>query len=660
MMAITRFGANLVTFALAGLALYALAPAPVSAVEPPAVEDLSLEQLLDAQVETPALRRSRLATSPSTVSVLTREEIRRFGFLTVAEAVNSVVGMDVLAGVTVKQIPTARGILQSLYANKVLLMLNGIPTWHAITADGILNRVSLDQVERIEVVRGPVSVLYGTNAYAGAVNIVLRKPGLGGGSGQARWGGPNLWDAGVTVSTQLGPIDLLIGAGGSFERRRRYPFTGIDQFTFNFREQEQTNNFTAIAGYGGHQLMLNSFFYSHPSYGAQTAWSGGAGPLDNRGLLAAYKYERMFQRGRVVATASYDHHLRNFLRGPQDRRIVLYSEGRRISTNVKGYYDLSEHFGLELGLYDDHRIGDRWEDMNTLNNRIETSYGIRDVSVSEASVLAQVNAAWRAFSLLVGARATKNSLYDGNLSTRATATWAIAPSHSLRLIAGQSFRSPSIFELNYVSREVIGNRALVPETAHSVELVHALGTRSLFVQTAAYYAHHREIIQRTAQPGTAQRKYANVTSFDGAGLEIEARWNHRLVGDGYFGFAHTRGVDTDGRLSPTDDNYRYVPRHALKAGVGREFGHFRLGANGQVISSVQGHLARIEPQAYVDLHAGWTHTAGPFSLRHTVSAKNVTGSRMLTPEYIRQYPTINELPTMGYGRRLVYTMSADF
>ena len=84
-----------------------------------------------------------------------------------------------LAGIQVyrtafkQQVATVRGVLQDHYANKVLVMINNVPSWHAVTGEGNLDRVSIHDVERIEVLRGPASVTYGSQAYVGAINLIF-------------------------------------------------------------------------------------------------------------------------------------------------------------------------------------------------------------------------------------------------------------------------------------------------------------------------------------------------------------------------------------------------------------------------------------------------------------------------------------------------------
>ena len=137
---------------------------------------VSLQELLEMGIDIASFKEQTIFNTPSTVSVIDKETIKRFNFNTISEALNTVAGFSVMRTYLKRNLPTSRGILQDHYANKVLVMINNIPTWHAGTGEGSIDRVDIADVERIEVLKGPASVLYGTNAYSGAINIVLKKP----------------------------------------------------------------------------------------------------------------------------------------------------------------------------------------------------------------------------------------------------------------------------------------------------------------------------------------------------------------------------------------------------------------------------------------------------------------------------------------------------
>src|SRR3989442_8094237 len=100
--------------------------------------------------------------------------IEQSSFRDVEEALQVVAGISVSRSYLLQGMVTSRGILQELYANKNLLLIDGVPTWHAITGESRLERISINDIERIEILKGPASVLYGSQAFTGAINIVTR------------------------------------------------------------------------------------------------------------------------------------------------------------------------------------------------------------------------------------------------------------------------------------------------------------------------------------------------------------------------------------------------------------------------------------------------------------------------------------------------------
>lgn len=166
------------------------------------LKDLTLEELLQIPLVTPTTRGERAAEAPAVISVLTAAMIRDLGVNTLYEALSYLPGVQVMESYFGYTMVNIRGVLESHYNNKVLLMVNGVPTREAIQGSFHLEIIPIGAIDRIELVRGPGSALYGTNAFAGVINIItkkgnddsLRQLQVGGGSfttrdGSATWGG---------------------------------------------------------------------------------------------------------------------------------------------------------------------------------------------------------------------------------------------------------------------------------------------------------------------------------------------------------------------------------------------------------------------------------------------------------------------------------------
>ncbi len=140
----------------------------------PSLGQLSLEELLSIKVTVASKTEVDVASAPSTVTVFTREQIRSMGVLTLEELLNYVPGYQSLRDVEqgVSERITVRGRSTAL-SHSVLLLVDG-QRLNDLYSGGvaILNRgIAVENIEQVEIIRGPGSALYGANAFTGVVNV---------------------------------------------------------------------------------------------------------------------------------------------------------------------------------------------------------------------------------------------------------------------------------------------------------------------------------------------------------------------------------------------------------------------------------------------------------------------------------------------------------
>ncbi len=134
---------------------------------------MKLEDLLNVTVVSASRYEQKIIDSPRSVSIITSEEIRKKNYRTTPEALNE------LVGILVQETNYAGGspIIRGLVGNQILILVDGIRLNNAIFRLGpnqYLNMIDINQIERIEVVRGPGSVLYGSDALGGLINIITK------------------------------------------------------------------------------------------------------------------------------------------------------------------------------------------------------------------------------------------------------------------------------------------------------------------------------------------------------------------------------------------------------------------------------------------------------------------------------------------------------
>jgi hemoglobin/transferrin/lactoferrin receptor protein len=135
--------------------------------------DMDLMKLSQIPVVSAARHEQNRAESPRSVSVITAEEIRRRNFRNIPEAVAG------LTGVFLQQTNYGGGspIIRGMVGNRILIMLNGIRLnngTYRLGPNQYLNSIDINLVDRIEIVRGAGSVLYGSDAFGGVVNVITK------------------------------------------------------------------------------------------------------------------------------------------------------------------------------------------------------------------------------------------------------------------------------------------------------------------------------------------------------------------------------------------------------------------------------------------------------------------------------------------------------
>ena len=168
-------GYVLVVFVV-GMALWH--PVPLPAGDGSGRQDLtksSLEELMNIEVSSVSRKEQRLSQAAAAVFVITQDDIRRAGVTSIPEALRLAPGVDVARIDSSKWAITARGF-NGRFANKLLLLIDGRSVYNGLYS-GVYwdqNDVFIEDVERIEVVRGPGATMWGANAVNGVINVITK------------------------------------------------------------------------------------------------------------------------------------------------------------------------------------------------------------------------------------------------------------------------------------------------------------------------------------------------------------------------------------------------------------------------------------------------------------------------------------------------------
>lgn len=416
---------------------------------------LSLEDLMSIEVTSVSKRAEPQRLAPAAVYVLTAEDIRRSGATTVPEVLRTVPGLHVARLNANSWSVSVRGF-SGQYANKLLVLVDGrsvyTPLFSGVFWESL--DVMLEDIERIEVIRGPGGTLWGANAVNGVINIITKKASettggvltLGGGTedeifGRIRYGGP-LGD--------LGFYRFYLGYSNHDEAEFRSGKNANDAWDSTF---------------GGFRIDLTPDDLDTVTIEGRASGNDTSETLDS--LTRTFPYSQRIDGSEDLArrslVARWNRNLANDSRF-QLRAYYDYFESDATSILQREHtVDLDFQYEFEAG--ERHRIvwgtGFRYvSDDIRGTNLLSLDPDERDLKIFSAYLQDEIDVIQDTLSLTLGTKLEHNSYSGLEIQPNARLTWTPADRHTVWLAASRAVRSPSRAELD-VRLESITTRRLV-------------------------------------------------------------------------------------------------------------------------------------------------------------------------------------------------------
>lgn len=447
------------------------------------------EDLVTAASRVPEAAR----TAPATVDVFTREDIENTGARTLSDLLRTLESVYIAPQTSSRESLWIRGI-RNRYNDKVLLLMDGVPWRDPVYENAPVDEyLPLTNVERVEVIRGPGSALYGTNAFAGVINIVTRtppeKPFL---DVQAAAGDYSTREAYARGGFTAGGAGLF-----AFLRYFDTDGDGLDLQRHQLKQVLRQNPKKNVSGgltltAGDFTLRYEQVDYDHLFYTDWDVptWRWGDEWYKYRDTFVSGQYAHSFgERWGVRAVGYYqDYDLKTFWReflwgqqGPNstpddvEYDIDVFKRGRRVGGDVQFNANLPGRHELVGGAtYEKESLSlveDRWLDVHT--GVVTRPFYIDPVSTTTWALYAQD--IWRAAdwaTLTLGVRGDHNSVFGWHVTPRVGVTFHPGQKLVLKLLYGEAFRAPSAREFYTVDLTgdfPPGNPDLEPERIQTWE-----------------------------------------------------------------------------------------------------------------------------------------------------------------------------------------------
>lgn len=475
----------------------------------------------------------------SAVTVISGESLRARGIATVADALRLTPGAAVIA--TGSFGGQTSVFLRGGESDYVKVLIDGVPQNQPGGFYDFAN-LGTEDVERIEIVRGPVSVLYGSDAVAGVIQVFTRsgvgrpsvRVAVGGGTYRTEWStaeaggsnGPFAWRSTVSRRATAGtyPVNsddrrLLAGAGVRFspdgrnsaalsvhygDARYHFPTDGTGQIS-------DSNQFTTDRG---------------PSLSAEAAHSFS----DRLSARASLDWHREDSRFDDAADS------------PGDTSAFCCFHSRDIFNRVL------------LGARADVRVPPGVTFTTGVERELQRETGTTlDTTRGNSGLYGQLLAGLgTAVTITAGGRLDDNQQFGNHLTGRTGVAWRAARGTRLRASAGTGFKEPSFFE-NFATGFARGNPALRPERSRSWEIgvEQTMAGDRLSVQATWFDQRFLDFIQYSPAPiGPDSVNYVNVGDATARGLELSLRASlgRRLALDAAYTYLRSRDAGTAQRL----------------------------------------------------------------------------------------------------------------
>jgi len=598
------------------------------------VASMDLESLLNVKVTTASKFSEDMSDAPGVMHVIARDELQRFHALTLSEILNHVPGLALTtASFTDRSIVASGGDQTTINSGHILYLINGRPSREVLEggiASELLESFPVNILERVEVILGPGSVLYGSNAYSAVVNLITHKADGNKVSVTAQTGPDNNIALTGELSLQHGAFSLVAA-----EESHQNPDWTTPASSAIFGIQNVTIPNRGKGAYLGMNYkglsLMSSYVDWKTSYieGAvgQAVWRRGFGDLGysaNPTSQWATNLNLTFTRTTLDA--------RNYI--PDISR-----DSYEVVVEWTNHLNLGERDQLTFGALYNYNRGA--EDFYFAGVTTVISSGSRP---GEAFYAQLDHHLLDSLKVIGGLQANKINGLDLNVVPRVGVVWKPAPHYSVKALYSQAFRAPSINEnqMDYVPPPVfggpslIGNPNLSPERVATSDLELMYESKGVEAEVNYFYSRQtNDIVESTT---TVSGGYVNLGKATFQGGEAEIKYYFRK--DWFLSGAGSYQGNHDGS---GNENITPVPNLAVKAGLS-----YQSSANGITASlfdvhqgSLSGYSDAINPKptAYDLLNSRvaydlskYLHSSG-FGVSLTVQANDLLNKSVWLPDW---------------------------
>ncbi|MDP3292487.1 MAG: TonB-dependent receptor [Sulfuricurvum sp.] len=475
---------------------------------------LSLEDLLNIQVTSTSRRDESQHLAPGVITVVTSQEIHQYGARHLRDVIDRLVGVQVLSSHQRPHNKTSIRAMNGAHQDgSVVVLLNGRPI-HDGTDGGfnfdIYLGFPLEMIEHIEVIRGPGSVIYGTNAMAGVINIITKDAQKSINETRVDIGAGSFNRTQLQLTTLMGGTDYSLNIGVNAIRANGDSISNVidkDNQAGNYESGENSDNLVINGKYKG--LTLNAMVMNNDADSGGSSFQLPSSLMKKKRnyLDVGYLYD---------ITSGWDVSFNYSVNLGEFDWQISEAGGRN---HYKDRYDMTEvivrgNVATDLNLL----FG-----ANSSNYETEFKTGFPYSEMSSKSTYAQIDYMLSPKQkVIAGIQMNKPEDTQRDLSRRAGFIQGFGDNWWLKLLYSEAYRSPNLQEAKINAPTLLGNSSLDPEKVATYDAQLIYQTSKYYFSVALYDSMLKNLIVRVPySPGRSTFDNQGYVRFQG--VEAEAR-----------------------------------------------------------------------------------------------------------------------------------------
>ncbi|MFO7829044.1 MAG: TonB-dependent receptor [Bacteroidales bacterium] len=570
--------------------------------------NLSLEDLMDIEIVSAVRQNQNIIDAPSIVSVITANQIKERGYTSVSEALNSVAGLDVLTDHFQPNMGI-RGINGGVrsYSRLVKVMIDGQNVAFRPNSDNYLglSLIPVEAIDKIEIIRGPNSAIYGKNAFLGVINIITKSGNHLNHNSVSHFLGNTGNKSSFGFSTAIGGTNknfdfLFSSTYAQFDHSGLSPKNIPGQDIYSHDDMSQKNESAPMSvylkmNYETEKLGKLTFDMANQNVNSHAEFADWGTLTHNNRISLFNAYERLQYSRKLFENFSADFSFAHSFGKPLDKEILdndndptewiereLSYNSYDFTSNFSYFFDDLNIVSLGIDFTSDIHEHQKFYTVNSSGLRSlnpggsEGEKNFNNLGIFLQMILNPAEFFSLSFmedlTLTAGYRYDFHNIYNNVLTYRFAAVYHLTNDLSTKLMYGTSFNAPSSTQLytNYISPGgFVGNPDLKPEKAKTLEWAF-MGklTKKISFNANVFYTDIEDKIEYLLPYGQVSNITAgNISNIHSGGLEAEINVSQSNT-TCYLNYSYQKSIieKNDPFLQKIKVNTALYPSHMIKAG----------------------------------------------------------------------------------------------